>query len=109
MPVVMVPEVKHARETGAGKQLFIPRALFVLSFHQIPNAANNFCRVCFPGANQTHESPCRLRHSAFAAPLELWVVVAAQRFAPTAVSVLMFFQPRDGAANIGQPHVLADD
>ena len=99
--VIMVPEIKHARESGAGIELLIPTAVRQLRVQQIGEALLNLSRANLTRAHQAHQRPRRLRGGTGADPFVLRVIVAAERLAPAAIRILVILQPRHRPTRVG--------
>src|SRR5439155_15089305 len=101
--VHVVLEIKHARETSAGRLVLRPRAVRVLRAGQEFDAAADAGAVGVTERAQTHHRPGGLRGGAWTLAFENRIVVSVAALAPATVGMLDTFQP---IAGFKQPRLL---
>src|SRR5438477_3028110 len=92
MPVQMILQIKHARESGSGGEIFVPAAVTALRLNQILGAFVYATAGGIATRDQPQNRPGRLRRRAVGWNERL-MIVAGAAFTPSAVGVLDGPQP----------------
>ena len=96
------------REAGAGEIALFPGAVGLLGVEEVLNSPPDFRAVFLSARQQGHERPGRLRRGAGPLTAKLRTGVGLARFSPSAVMVLLFFEPGQRRLNPGGFRVFAD-
>src|SRR5579871_178700 len=92
MPVVVILQVKDARESGAGRKRFVPAAVGALRLNQVLDALLQAVAGGVAAGEQSQDRPRRLRWRARGRDIRV-AIVALAAFSPPAVGVLNRPQP----------------
>src|SRR6185437_16533842 len=107
VPVVMIVEIKDAREAGPGPRELGPSPV-LLRVEQVQDAAADGDALPLACRDEAHERPGGLAGRRGADALFAGMIVAGDALAPAAVAVLPRLEPADGAPDVGRLQVLAD-
>ena len=96
----MIFQIEDAREARAGKFVFTPGTIGVLLIDEVGDRFVNRRIAGVSAREQSDQAPSGLRRGAWPFALGLWLGVAAQRFAETAIGFLDRAQPADSTLAI---------
>src|SRR5207302_2838116 len=108
LPIHVVLQIEHARKSGAGDLLFLPRAVGLLRAEQKAYAALNARAIEVAACTNAHYCPCCLGCCALSHAFGRRIFVGRAGLAPTPVIVLAALQPIAPAQDLILRHVLAD-
>src|SRR5438093_10720262 len=87
--IVVVAQIKHSREAGAGEFKLVPGAVGPLGVEQIINATLDSTMIVQAGRHEAQQRPRGLRSRDRAVAARFRLLIAIGRFAPSAASVPM--------------------
>ena len=96
----MVLQIEDARKARSGELLFIPGAIGVLLFEQMPHSLRYGGIIGIRRSQQANQAPGSLRWRARSLPLQFGVVVGSDRFAKATILILHGAKPGHSALAI---------
>src|SRR5438067_12214778 len=108
LPIHVVLQIKHPRETGAGNLRLVPRAIWALRRKQITETTLHARPIEFSARANPHDRPGSLRGRALTLAFEDRVLVRRASLTPAAVVILTALDPIAPTQNPILRHVLAD-